>query len=53
MTLYKVTLIYANGTTWYVGDFTSQQDADKWINEEKTRPYWDETTQVQIVVQEQ
>lgn len=42
-----VTLIYADGTHWFAGQFPSQAAADAWIAEEQTRPYWVDTTQVQ------
>ena len=48
--MYEVTLIYANGDTWFVGGFPNMDLANEWINEEKTRPYWVVTTQIQIEV---
>lgn len=43
----SVTLVYADTSTWFAGEFASQEAADAWINAEKTRPYWKESTQVQ------
>lgn len=43
----SVTLVYEDTSTWFVGEFASQEAADVWINAEKTRPYWNEATQVQ------
>lgn len=47
MTNILVTLIYADNTRWFAGQFPSQEAADAWIAEEKTRPYWVNTTQVE------
>lgn len=43
-----VTLVYADDSTWFAGGFANQEVADSWINEEKTRPYWDENTTIRI-----
>lgn len=45
----EVTLIYQDGSTWFAGGFSSLDDAWTWIDQEKTRPYWDSATQVQVV----
>jgi hypothetical protein len=45
----EATLIYEDGSTWFVGTFSSQDALNNWVNEEKTRPYWQATTQVQVV----
>lgn len=42
----SVTLVYEDTSTWFAGEFASQESADAWINEEKTRPYWKESTQI-------
>ena len=46
---FEVTLVYADATTWFAGAFPSLEAANKWVEEEKTRPYWQSTTTVQIV----
>lgn len=43
----SVTLVYEDASTWFAGEFSSQESADAWINTEKTRSYWKESTQVQ------
>lgn len=48
-TCLEVTLVYEDESTWFAGDFSSQESADSWINSEKTRPYWKNTTTVRIV----
>ena len=44
----KVTLIYADGSTWFAGAFVTQELADAWLATEQTRPYWVSTTQVRF-----
>lgn len=46
--MYQVTLVYEDGSTWFAGCFNSLDDANAWVAEEKTRPYWKSSTQVQI-----
>lgn len=46
---FEVTLIYKDATTWFAGSFPSNEAAEKWIAEERTRPYWDAATQAQII----
>jgi hypothetical protein len=48
-TVIEVTLVYADESTWFAGSFPSLEAANKWIDEEKSRPYWVETTTVQVV----
>jgi hypothetical protein len=43
----EVVLTYEDGSTWFVA-FNCMKDAEYWINEEKTRPYWKETTKITI-----
>lgn len=50
MTQISITLVYEDGSTWFAGTFASQQAADAWVETEKTRPYWVETTQVHKTV---
>ena len=45
----EVTLIYADGTQWFAGGFPDMDSANKWINEEKYRPYSKSDTEYQIV----
>lgn len=49
----SVTLIYADGSTWFAGQFESLDAASTWIDEEKTRPYWKSDTVVDIKVGEE
>ena len=44
-----VTLIYVDGTRWLAGGFPTMEAAQAWINEEKTRPYWKQDTQVEVI----
>lgn len=44
-----VTLIYENGERWFVGGFGTHDEAWRWIDEEKTRPYWVDSTQIEIL----
>ena len=46
---YEITLTYENGSTWFAGGFSTIEQANKWIDEEKTRPYWKQTTTINIV----
>lgn len=46
---FEVTLVYADGSTWFAGGFDSLDAANAWINTEKSRPYWQASTQVQLV----
>lgn len=50
--IYSVTLMYKEGSTWFAGEFNSLKEATEWIEMEKTRPYWDKNTQVQITNKE-
>lgn len=43
-----VTLIYADATTWFAGQFNSREEAQAWVDAETTHPYWKQTTQVLI-----
>jgi len=52
MTIIYVTLQYADGSTWFAGQFVgttlalAQAAANAWIAEEQSRPYWVNTTQI-------
>lgn len=46
----QVTLVYADGTKWFAGGFPDLESAWAWIDVEKSRPYWIETTQIQVEV---
>ncbi len=46
--MFVVTLTYVDGTVWIAGGFDSADAANAWIATEKTRPYWVETTIVNI-----
>lgn len=43
-----IILIYLDTTTFCVGGFPDMSSAQKWIDIEKSRPYWISSTQVQI-----
>jgi hypothetical protein len=51
MPVFLVTLVYSDGTSWFAGGFNSQEAADAWIATERTRPYWKQDTEVQVVQQ--
>lgn len=36
----KLEIKYADGSLYWKEHFNSQADCDKWLAEEKTRPYW-------------
>jgi uncharacterized protein YndB with AHSA1/START domain len=44
----SITLIAADGSRWFAGEFTAEAGAE-WLAREKTRPYWDEATQIEII----
>lgn len=44
-----VTLIYQDGTRWNVGGFSTIEDANKWISDEKAKLYWIDSTQIEII----
>jgi hypothetical protein len=46
---FEVTLLYEDGSTWFVGGFSSEEAANEWCNLEKNRSYWNHNTQIQIV----
>lgn len=46
--MFSLTLVYENETTWFVGAFQTMDLLEKWLNEEKTRPYWKSNTQTQV-----
>ena len=45
----ELTLIYSDETTWLVGGFNTLGEAEAWLAEEMTRPYWDPATTYQTV----
>lgn len=47
--MFTLNLIYKDGTVWHAGGFSTQESADAWVAEEKTRPYWDQATRVEII----
>ncbi len=44
----QIKLVYEDSSEWFAGEFDSLEEANRWINEEKTRPYWDNSTVVNI-----
>lgn len=47
--MFVITLIYKDGSNFIVGGFNNMNQVNEWIKEEKTRPYWDNKTQIQII----
>lgn len=45
----EVTLVYKDGKQWFAGQFKSMKDVKTWVEAEKKKFYWDESTDVQIV----
>ena len=43
-TQYTITLTYANGSTFLTGGFNSEAEAQAWITNEQSQPYWAPTT---------
>lgn len=48
MMIYKLVIKRANGTVYWAEQFNSQAELNKWLAEEKTRPYWDAAWSVEI-----
>ena len=46
---FEVTLVYADGSSWFAGGFSSQDAANAWVTTEQSRPYWVSTTQANVV----
>ena len=48
----KVTIVYPDDSTWFAGQFKNMEAAQAWMDEEQTRPYWnqDNTFLVEEVV---
>lgn len=44
-----LTILKADGSTYWVEHFNTMADANRWIAEEQTRPYWDATWTYTIV----
>ncbi len=42
--MFNLTLEYADGTTWFAGCFNTMDALNDWLDIEKTRPYWDNST---------
>jgi hypothetical protein len=38
--MYKLTIVYEDGSQFLIGGFHNRDEAINWIREEKTRPYW-------------
>ncbi len=47
--MFVLTLIYADLTKFLIGGFGTIEAAKRWMEEEKTRPYWDMQTQFELV----
>lgn len=39
----RLKINYANGDLYWAEHFNSVDALDTWLNEEKTRPYWDQS----------
>lgn len=47
--MYEVTLIYSNGNSWFAGGFSTLEATQAWIENEKSMPYWNSATKIEIV----
>lgn len=47
--MFTLTLNYDDNTTFFVGGFNTMDELNAWLNTEKTRPYYKETTTSTIV----
>lgn len=45
----RLTILRADGSTYWVEHFDDRAFADAWLAEEQTRPYWDPAWSVSIV----
>lgn len=45
----ELTLVYEDASTWFAGGFPSLAAANAWLDIEKTRPYWKNSTVANIV----
>jgi hypothetical protein len=41
--MYKLTIFKQDGGIYWVEHFNLIEDLNKWLSEEKTRPYWDDS----------
>jgi len=48
---YLLTLVYKDNSRWFAGEFSTMEALNAWLDEEKTRPYWDPETQAEITTQ--
>lgn len=44
----KITIVYPDNSTWFAGQFKNMAEAQKWMDEEVTRPYWNELNTFQV-----
>ena len=44
----SLTLKYQDGTLFIVGGFDSNESLQKWVDNEKEKPYWDPLTEIII-----
>lgn len=49
-TTHTLEIFKSNGELYWKEQFTSLEDLDKWLSEEMTRNYWDNTFTVQKTV---
>lgn len=51
--MFKLTIKHEDGSVYWTEHFSSMDDLNKWLDEEKTRHYWDKdfTTQVEDLTQ--
>lgn len=45
----KVTIVYPDESTWFAGQFKNMAEAQKWMDEEQARPYWNPENTFEIV----
>jgi hypothetical protein len=46
---FEVTLIYADGSTWFAGAFPSMDAVNAWVSTAQAAPNWVSTTTIQTV----
>ena len=47
--MFEILIKNSDGSIYWQMPVNSQDEADEWISEEKTRPYWKDTFQVEII----
>lgn len=44
-----ITLTYADSSTWFAGQFKDETTANSWLDNEKTKAYWDNATTASVI----